>query len=282
VPKAGKASYDPDDPSTYDIEPIMAPDIDVTGMPWPVALEALVQPYGFTFNWRRQSATNERIPIPRWDLLIYRTETTDFARNANLQRAGTWIDTWSSEVAHLQLTRDVDGSVGRIEITTDPAVYEIAGILAPRFEPEEADAEFENRGKFVEGAAGFEAVRSKYRELVMDCVGDGHWDYSAPGGIGAYTIEAGPLDLSSVLIEDCSMRGWTRMSSVTPTVAGPRWRSCSLAERIASSSIASSTSRPTTRDRRTACTTHRPRGRGNRSRRAAGSLSRTSSGFGST
>src|SRR5207302_367500 len=103
---------------------------DVTGDPWPVALEKLLAPHGFGFCFR---LTTRQDGSPDTRLDIYRKDTTQRVKHLNLQAAGDVLDPGQSNVFGLRLQRDANDLANHWIVDTAPVQYEVSVVLAPLF-----------------------------------------------------------------------------------------------------------------------------------------------------
>lgn len=197
VPKG--AWFDPEDPDSYESQPIKVPDFDVTGMPWPVALEKLLEPHGFTFEFKlKQSSTAEpeETPEPEWELEIVRFDSADPAKRKTLkmQPHGEQLDPARTNVSELNLTRDPSNVANQITVETARTRHEVCLVLAPGYQPAAADAADSNAMKLFlrgQGTAPQTATNAdKYRLYVYDETGAGHWDF----GTSTWVTDATPLN----------------------------------------------------------------------------------------
>ena len=186
VPRTPGGVVDLNDATTYEYKPIEVQDVDVTGEPWPAALQRLIEPHGFTMRWILVEYGGD----PVWRMEIART---DYVRDnrlkpVNLQVAGGTYDPALTNVGGMSLARDVSGIANRIAIDTAPVRYEVSVILSPGFVVDGADTG--SLDDFKRSSATFAANRDKYRLWVFDECGEGHWDFSTD----ATVTEPGNLD----------------------------------------------------------------------------------------
>lgn len=194
-PEPEDGQIDWEDPDTYVEEPIEVDDIDITQATWPEALEQLLTPYGFAMRFRLEDEepgedADEGTPTePKWTLEIYRLDDLKRVKSLYLQEPGETFDPAATNVLELKLARDTSAVENMVGLATAPAEYEASFMLAPGFEPDEADVD---TPETFEGAdAG-----DKYRVWVFDECGEGHWDVDLESW-----VEDDPGDLGKVLNE---------------------------------------------------------------------------------
>jgi hypothetical protein len=172
-PKEDGGAIDRDDPGTFVRKSIVVQDYDVTGEPWPVAIERLIAPHGFGFRFVLETDDNED---PHWRVSIYRKDDNVHVKELYLQAAGEDYDPTMTNVGALRLARDAHGIVNRYVVDTAPVRIEASFILSPLFVVAAGDAT--DRDKFIEGHPDFAgAVVDKYRLFGFDECGEGHWDF---------------------------------------------------------------------------------------------------------
>lgn len=177
--------FDPEDPDTWTPHPIECQDLDVTGIPWPTALEKLLTPHGFQFCFelRGKEVADQDLPEPEWFLKIYRPDQTapTTLKDVGLQLPGDILDPARTSLAGMALTRDTTSVANQYTVETRRAQYEVCVVLAPGFEPDTADAADSNAMKpFLRGegsAPQTAANANKYRLFVYDETGAGHYDF---------------------------------------------------------------------------------------------------------
>jgi hypothetical protein len=172
APKKDGGLIDPTDPNTYTDSPIIVQDIDVTGDPWPVALEKLLAPHGFGFCFR---LTTTQGGTPSTKLDVYRKDTTQRVKHLNLQAAGDVLDPGQSNVFAIRLQRDVNDLANAWVVDTKPVHVEASFVLAPLFTIAPGDANAVQN--WMVGEVGFDPVG--YRLFGLDETGEGHWDFGA-------------------------------------------------------------------------------------------------------
>lgn len=178
------------DPSTYTLEPILCPDVDLTGKAWPEAVQGLIAPHGFGMAFR---LTAESDGDPIWHLHIYRKDRDTQLKPLYLQHAGEVLDPGRTNLGALRLQRDVSGLANRWVADTAPVRYEASFVLAPGFAPNAAD---DNNAAAYDQWRGNNPDPVKYREYVFDETGDGHYDFA-----GSSFVTATPTSLDAVLGE---------------------------------------------------------------------------------
>jgi hypothetical protein len=171
---------DPGDPSTYDSEPIYAPDFPATGKPWPVALYELLEPNGFGMAFRLETDANGE-PYTRLDVFRRQDGSPSSYKDLYLQPAGEFLDPSRTNLSQARLARDTSGVANVYTVESDPVGYEASFVLAPGFPIAPADAaDVTAIQAFDRTSPSFSrANRDKYRLYVFDETGEGHWDFGS-------------------------------------------------------------------------------------------------------
>jgi hypothetical protein len=206
VVPAGAGEIDPDDPDTFKQEPILCPDVDVTGLSWPEAVERLIEPFGFALRFDMLDAgggTLDAPGLPVHNAVLYRRNAPG-PRKVLYQQAAIrpgptqYLDLDRTNVPDLALARD--DSVENAWLAVGAlAQYELSVVLAPLFEPDPADAATDAaKAKFRENNPkefwqGENSI--KYREFGAAEAGDGYYDYI----LEAWSDVGDVLDLAGVL-----------------------------------------------------------------------------------
>ena len=201
TPKKGSTWYDPDDPSTFDASPIVVRDLDVTGLPWPQALERLLTNHGFKFHFALDqfNSTTSEAAEPVWKLKVYRPDDNDPAtqKQLKLQRYGEALDPAKTNAFKIALTRASGEIFNEHLVQTDLAEYEVTLVLSALYTPASADAADATAMKPFQSADGAAVVSAanvkKYREYGADEDGSGHWDFGSSSWVTT------PADLSDIL-----------------------------------------------------------------------------------
>ncbi len=177
-PKNGD-TYNPLDPTTYDLEPIVVRDFDASNRPWIESVDDLVSAYGFRVNF---TIDPDGEGDPKTTIRFSRRDGAFSGAPASvyLQPKGSDLDPGQSNVRDIQLTRDLAEAYNEIEIETDPCQYEASFVLAPGWSPDAADVSTKNKytRATIEQGGGV-ADRFKYRLFIFDEGGDGHWDFKS-------------------------------------------------------------------------------------------------------
>jgi hypothetical protein len=170
---------DPEDPDTYLDNPIEVQDLDVSGDPWPVALEKLISPHGFGFRFYLSVDGDGN---PAWWVQLYRKD--DDSPSTTLQMQPPWepgdpqpLDVSLTNVASLVVQRDTSPTVNAWAVDSALTRYEVSVVLAPLFSIAAGDADPGSRNKWKDGDPAFDPV--KYRVFGADEAADGHWDFGA-------------------------------------------------------------------------------------------------------
>ena len=169
VPVTDGGVIDMEDSSTYKLQDIFVQDVDVTGQPWPEALQRLIEPHGFTMKWILEADGSGN---PLWKMRVYRTDLVrqSGAKTLSLQQAGNTIDPGQTNVGALSLARDSHGIANAVRIDSAPVRYEAGFVLAPGFVIGGSDDP--NGYKLPVSVAN----HNNYRLFVFDECGEGHWD----------------------------------------------------------------------------------------------------------
>lgn len=171
-PREEGGAIDRDDASTYTLESILVQDYDVTGEPWPVAVERLIAPHGFGFRFVLETDEDED---PSWRISIYRKDDNVHVKSLYLQKAGEDYDPSLTNVGALNLARDAHGIVNAYAVDAATERVEASFVLAPLFAVDPADATTLNR--FIEGDPDYTGANlDAYRVWGFDECGEGHWD----------------------------------------------------------------------------------------------------------
>ena len=197
VPKDGlEAFFDPGNPLTFDLKPILLRSFDATGKGWVDAIAEQLGYYGYSvFLHTADDPDDPGAPYNR--VVIYRTD----GRDGNPPKALYYPEQGASILAGvpafstLGLTRDRYSTANEFRVVGTEDEYEISVILAPGFTPSAGDAS--DPAQFNTSALQDATAekRKKYRWFVADEAGLGHWD-------GASWVEGTPLDLKPVFGED--------------------------------------------------------------------------------
>lgn len=179
VPKEKGGSVNLKDPNTFKYEDIEVADYDVCGEAWPVALERLIDPHGFTFQFLLETTKDGD---PSWRLAVYRKDDNTVVKSLQLQKAGAQLDPGQTNVGNVRLARDATNIENSFVIYSAPTRIEASFVLAPNFTPVESDATTPTKYRGQ--------TTSPYREYVFDECSEGHWDLVAKAWV---TDKAGDL-----------------------------------------------------------------------------------------
>jgi hypothetical protein len=192
----GYIYIDPANPDSYEKNPILVPDLDVTGDPWSIALHKLLEPHGF--GMRFEMAGNEE-GFPDWHLILYRTDDELPIKDLFLQRPGEFVDPGSTNVGALTLQRDAQGIINEWVVDTRETRYEASFNLAPGFQINSNDADAVNENEWSRSGSKGADQLATYRRFVFDEVGFGHWEFNGEGGgVGEWITDV-PTGLTTVL-----------------------------------------------------------------------------------
>lgn len=180
-PKTEGGVIDHEDDETYTTEPILVPDLDVTGLAWPDALQRLIEPHGFAMQFVLEGTAGGE-GIPRHRLILYRRDANISVKPFYYQRAtpGETLDLARTNATRITFQQDNGQLVNDVVVRTALTRREVSVVLAPLFEIDPADAMPENSKKFKrEQGQEFtlEGNSKKYRVFGADETGDGHWDW---------------------------------------------------------------------------------------------------------
>ena len=211
-PKEGKEFYNPDDPSTYDEDPITLSDYDCGNRAWPEVLDELLGYYGFGYQFVSELAGDG---FPWHYIEIFRRDQTgpNQPKDLRLPKTGADLDPNYVDVVrilHLGV-HDFRGVANEVTIESDSRKYECAIILAPAFKPTAGDGTFKNRGQFLASKIAdttSKEIREKYRVYIADELGEGYWDIKKKEW-----IEGQPFDFYNLFyqdVDDDDNRLWVR------------------------------------------------------------------------
>jgi hypothetical protein len=144
-PKAD-VPFDPTEPNSFDLVEIRCPDYDATGKPWPVAVQELVEPFGFTMSFRSRPVVSYgpggAMSIePEWQMFVHRKFLETEPKTLRAQRPGESFDAARWNVGAASLTWDSGAVTDHWTVDTAPPRYEVSVILYPAFAVAQADAD---------------------------------------------------------------------------------------------------------------------------------------------
>lgn len=147
-PKKDGGVLDPDDPASYESSPIVLPESDVTGRPWPDVLESYLSHYGFSMRFRTKAASDGS---PETRLIVYRKDGSAKVppKSIPYQRARAVLDTNRTHIAALSIGRDFGAVFNGVIVDTRLDLWEIAVVLAPAFAPQAGDSAASQRLRFL-------------------------------------------------------------------------------------------------------------------------------------
>lgn len=191
TPKKGREYYDVDDPSTYDQNPIVVADVDVTGRPWPEALADVLDANGFSMCFR---LSRDEDSNPYTFIDIYKKFDDDPSKYVDLFLA-PWddpLDPGLNNLAVSDVQHDISRVENRVSLRTAPELVEVSIVLAPLFEILPADKA--NRKDFILGNDNFSTGdnANKYRKWGADEMAGGHWN------MDNWVFTVSDIDLSKV------------------------------------------------------------------------------------
>ncbi len=178
IPRPG-ADFSPDDPDTYESEPLLVADYPATGKPWPVALAEILEPHGFGLSFQLATRPDGH---PETQLQLFRRQdgSPGSYKELLLQPRGSQLDPSQSNLAEAHVARDVSGVANVIAVHGRPTRYEASFVLAPGFPIAAADAANSAALRaFDRNSDDFAREKSAfYRLYVLDETGEGHWDFN--------------------------------------------------------------------------------------------------------
>ena len=166
----------PDDPSTYNSDPILVPDYPATGKPWPVAVADLIAPNGFGMAFRLGTDGSGN-PSTTLDIFRRQDGSDSTFKDVYLQPSGASLDPGQTNLAAARLARDMSGVANAITVESQLIRYEASFILAPGFPISSSDAASNTTlAGFDRNSANFSQTNhDAYRLYVFDETGEGHW-----------------------------------------------------------------------------------------------------------
>ncbi len=210
VPKSDL--YDPSDPDTYDANPIIIPDFDVTGMRWPEALAKMLEMHGFAMQFQTYLKEDAGGPLIGNKLVIYRRDQAgpQGPKSVYLPPLGTGVDQQYANVGSVHLAWDLAAVRNAVSVEMAAEEGELSFILAPNFEPVDTDkvaianSQTSGRNKFKKAnlSEADDATRKKYRQFVA---GDGngrYWSYSQNKFVTGNPKTGDPLDFGDEYTPD--------------------------------------------------------------------------------
>ncbi len=179
-PKSEQGTFDPENPETYDVEPIRVPSVNVGGDAWPDAIAKLIEPYGFMARFILEPDHENPYGLPIHRVVIERRDVTRRYRQFFMQRPGDSFDFNWTNVAQVDIHRDGRNIENQWRSLSNPDLIEISVILSPAgWEPGEAvDATPAGRAKFDSTHTDFtkENNYEKYRKFRAGEAGDKIFD----------------------------------------------------------------------------------------------------------
>lgn len=180
--KDGDPYYDPNDSTSYDSKPIIVRDLDVTGLPWPVALEKLITPHGFYFFF---DLDQDKDGEPLWKLKIRRFDDASkhLLKVVKLQKYGELVEPAKTNVGQAALTRDNTEIANEIFVESRLKRAEMTFVLAPLFQPDPAHAASQSAMlPFLKGNGSAPQDADNvpmYRDYGLDETMEGHYDFGS-------------------------------------------------------------------------------------------------------
>lgn len=211
-----------EDNASFATEDIEAPDLIISGMAWPSALQRLIEPYGFSIRFDLEEAeppddedgnpgefADGEFGDPEWTLKVYWKESDRPAKTVSLQPAGQSLDPAKTSVLTMSLVRDSASIANRVAIDAAVARVEVPLVLVPGYTVDTADATAPNPDNFKLVNLTSE-TRDTYRKLVFDECGEGHWDFKTAATVNTPgDLAPAFADLSTAKGVDRSKRYWS-------------------------------------------------------------------------
>lgn len=197
------ASIDTGDPATFTYKDIETQDIDVRGEPWPTALANLIMPHGFAFTFELSETDPDPetgFGDPVWTFRVYRKDFAVLVKDLNLQQAGNQLNPGLTNLGAITVARDIQSLVNRIILDCQNLTIEASFVLAPSFDPVFADAASPEQFISTDLADTAETAL-RYRNFILDEVGEGHWQRNTLPGGGFGEMDDTPPDLKKLLGE---------------------------------------------------------------------------------
>lgn len=190
--------FDPADPTTYNKTDILVPDVDISGMPWPMALARLIEPHGMGIVWKLgyEPGGEGEHDTPVTYLDLFRRDAPVNVKALYFQPAGQPLDPALTNVGSMSLSRDVAGLATEVGVLTGPTRYEVSLVLAPGFAIAAADASDANLPKWERGSTAGGADSVKYRRFIFAEDGAPYWDFAL-----AALVEGNATSLASILAD---------------------------------------------------------------------------------
>ncbi len=181
----------PDDPSTYQSEPLLVPDYPATGKAWPAVVRDLLEPNGFGMAFRLDTDSGGN-PTTSLDIFRRQDGSASTYKDLFLQPRGSVLDPGQTNLAEAQLARDFSGVANAFTVESELVRYEASFILAPGFPISAGDAVgYSALAAFDKNSPDFSRTNhDMYRLYVFDETGEGHWNWKS----GTISTEVPPLD----------------------------------------------------------------------------------------
>ncbi|WP_435005154.1 hypothetical protein P12x_003048 [Tundrisphaera lichenicola] len=158
-----------------DGDPIVVPDLPVTGKDLPGTVYSLIREVGFGMKFELATEDGK----PRTDLVLFKQQGGD-VKHLYLGSRGTPFDPTLFNFNASSLHRDVSEVANQWIVKGGLDRHEAGFVLAPGFAPAPADSASTGAIKEFESSDdGFDSGnRDKYRLYVFDETGEGHWDFA--------------------------------------------------------------------------------------------------------
>lgn len=188
-----KALLKAKNPETGGDDDIALRDWSPATSPWPEALQDLIRPYGFAFDWFLIDDDG----APRLRIRLFRVADAVPVKDLKLQPTGAPpvpIIPAQNDISTLRVERDTARLVNEWEVVGNEAEHQISVVLAPGFRVAAGDATPANLKLWRREKSEATVDADKYRLFVADEAGEGYWDFDT----GAWNT-GDPLDLDDVL-----------------------------------------------------------------------------------
>ena len=178
VPDSSGGGLLPDDPSTYQSDPLIVPDSPATGKAWPAVVRDLLEPNGFGMAFRLDTDQDGN-PSTRLDIFRRQDGSASTQKDLFLQPGGSALDPGQTNLAAALLARDMSGVANAFTVESELVRYEASFILAPGFSISSSNAVGSTAlADFDKNGAEFSQTNhDNYRLYVFDETGEGHWDW---------------------------------------------------------------------------------------------------------
>jgi hypothetical protein len=167
-------AIDLDNPGTFLSDPIRIAEFDPNDMPWPVALQTLLNKYGYTFTFFLDNYDGR--PVLRLRGYHMSDSVPWLEKDVYLQPYGAVFDPGKSNLSEANVQRDSTGIVNRWAIRTKPEAYLIGTRLYPgQWIPTNGD--HTNKDNFNSRINPNASKENNYRRWIAGESGIPLWDW---------------------------------------------------------------------------------------------------------